>query len=278
MKVAPSRARRVLVGAAFSLASACPAYARGPSATSRACAESAAQAQSLRREGKLAEARVELDTCAADACPAFVRDDCRTWIAEIQAAQPTIVFGVRDGSVDLDVARVRVDGTVFVDRLDGIARPLDPGPHEVEVEVADGRRLRTRLVVREGEKQRVVVFALPARGAPAPPSPAERPGVTPWVWVSGALAAAGLAGFAVFGIDALSGLADLKHGCGATRSCTDEQIDANRRLFWIADASLAVGLVAGAVTGYLLIDHAHAVSVSARRGANGAFFELRTRF
>jgi hypothetical protein len=210
-----------------------------------------------------------------------VRDDCRTWTAEVQAAQPTVVFSVRTRSgADLADARVSVDGVPFVDRIDGLARPLDPGPHDIEVQAGSEPPVRVRIVVHEGEKQRVVpvVFrgaeaqSTNARGGgtgtatAAPGTPAASSSITPWIYVTGSAAVVGLAGFAFFGLTAMADHGAMRDGCATTGSCTDAQIDANRTRFWVADASLVVGLVGAGLTGWLLYDH----SKSSSSAASGA--------
>lgn len=278
-----------LVAASARNAHAAPPTAREPSA----CMQSAERAQVLRRQGKLAAARAALVVCGADSCPPVVRDDCRTWTAEVQAAQPTVVFSVRGSSgVDLAAATVSVDGEPFLERIDGVARPLDPGPHDIEVRAASETPVRLRIVVHEGEKQRVVPIAFagsPAiqvapRTAPAPDAAGaattERP-LTPWVYATGALAVAGVAGFTFLGITALSDHAAMRDGCATTHSCTDDQIASNKARFWMADASLLLGVVAAGVTGYLLYDHARGRAGEVRVTANlvgGPFVALHALF
>jgi len=282
------------------------ASAAPPSAVATACMQSADRAQVLRRQGKLGAARMALRTCADASCPAVVRDDCRIWTAELQAAQPTVVFAVRGSNgVDLPDAMVLVDGDVFVEHLDGRARPLDPGPHDVEVRAPSEAPVRLRIVVHEGEKQRVVPVVFPgsssgsasgsgsgsgsgsasgsgSSSASRQPTAETSSPITPWVYVTGGVAAAGLVGFAVLGLSALAGHDALEDGCARTRSCTDDQIDANRARFWMADASLLVGLVGAGLTGWLIYDHSRraGVHVSARLQGDGGgpFLRLDARF
>lgn len=257
-----------------------------------ACLQSSEKAQLLRRKGKLAAARAALDVCGADSCPRIVRDDCRTWTAELQAAQPTVVFSVRGGDgVDLVDAKVTVDGAPFVDRIDGLPRPIDPGPHDVEVTAPSETPVRLRIVVHEGEKQRVLPVLFPARrghadGGTGPTADGVSAApITPWVYVSGAVAVAGIAGFAYLGLTALSDHAALRDGCATTHSCSDGAVQSNKARFWAADASLLVGLIGAGVTGYLLYDHAHRpaapragdIRVSGRV-LGGPFVELQTLF
>jgi len=285
------RAAPLLLGCAWLVAGARDAHAAPPSSREpSACAQSAERAQVLRRQGKLAAARAALVVCGAESCPQVVRDDCRAWTAAVQDAQPTVVFSVRgsDGA-DLAAATVSVDGEPFLERIDGIAHPIDPGPHDIEVRAASETPVRLRIVVHEGEKQRVVpvVFA-GSRASQAPATSvnaasaqtAERP-ITPWVYVTGALAVAGVAGFTFLGITALSDHAALRDGCATTHSCTDDQITSNKTRFWMADASLLAGVIAAGVTGYLLYDHSRAragdVRVSAGL-AGGPFVTVHALF
>ena len=264
------------------------ASAAPPSEVATACMQSADRAQVLRRQGKLGAARTALRTCADASCPAVVRDDCRIWTAELQAAQPTVVFAVRGKSgLDLPDATVLVDGDVFVEHLDGRARPLDPGPHDVEVRAPSEAPVRLRIVVHEGEKQRVVPVVFPGASSGSSsgsssrqPTAETRSPITPWVYVTGGVAAAGLVGFAVLGLSALAGHDALEDGCARTRSCTDDQIDANRARFWMTDASLLVGLVGAGLTGWLIYDHSRraGVHVSARFQGGGPFLRLDARF
>lgn len=247
-----------VVGAllATALALVAPRARAAPPSSTAACMQSATRAQLLRRQGKLIEARAALAACAADACPAVVRDDCRTWTAEVQAAQPTIVVSVRDAQgADVAEATVLLDDAPFLSRVDGLARALDPGPHRLEVRVAGEAPVRVDLVVGEGEKQRIVPVVVP-RAEVVAPAPRTAPAVSPWIYVTGGAAVAGLAGFAFFGLTALSDHAELRDGCATTRSCTDDQITSNRTTFWVADASLLVGLVGAGLTGYLLYERA----------------------
>lgn len=241
----------------IALALVTPRAGAAPPDSTSSCMQSATRAQLLRRQGKLLAARTALAACAADACPAVVRDDCRTWTAEVQAAQPTIVVSVRDAEgADVAEATVLLDDAPFLSRVDGLARPLDPGPHRLEVRVAGEAPVRVGLVVVIGEKQRIVPVIVP-RAQVVAPAPRTSRAVSPWIYVTGGAAFAGIAGFAFFGLKALAGHADLRDGCATTRSCSDDQITSNRTTFWVADASLLVGLVGAGLTGYLLYERAH---------------------
>src|SRR5271156_3625369 len=60
-----------------------------------ACIAASEDAQQLKLDGKLTLARARLLGCARAECPAIVRQDCAQWIAEVDAALPTVVLGAR---------------------------------------------------------------------------------------------------------------------------------------------------------------------------------------
>jgi hypothetical protein len=137
------------------------------------CINANAKAQDLRRDGRLSAARDELRSCSNPSCPAIVRDDCTRRLDELDKAQPTIAFEVKDAfGADLSVVKVSVDGRPLTERLDGSALPVDIGQHVFVFEVAGQRPGIRTLVLTEGEKgrrERVIIGAA-TRLAPAPPT------------------------------------------------------------------------------------------------------------
>jgi hypothetical protein len=117
------------------------------------CVASSEKALSLKKSGKLIDARKELATCAADACPTNVKAECKKRIAEISAMIPGVVFDVKDASGN-SVTRVKVsiDGVQLVDHLDGMAVPVDPGPHKFTFEVAGQASIEKTFLIAEGDK------------------------------------------------------------------------------------------------------------------------------
>jgi hypothetical protein len=113
----------------------------------------------------LRETRAQLALCVSESCPGPVREDCAQRLSELDAVIPTVVFEAKDAAGRaLTAVRVKVDGDVLIDRLDGSALAVDPGAHRFAFE-ARGMRTQTRsLLFREGEKDRheTVVFAAKA--------------------------------------------------------------------------------------------------------------------
>jgi hypothetical protein len=262
--------RRVLVAwaAAVALASAAlPAHADDKSA----CVDANTQGQNLRRDGKLAAARAPLRACAASTCPAIVRNDCTQRLDEVERAQPTIVFEVKDaaGGDVIDV-RVSIDGQLLTAHLDGTATMVDPGTHDVTFEAAGQPPVTRRLLIHEGEKGRREQLTLGRPGVAstsgAPPSAGaatsgELPATPPVQASSGlgtqrvvAIAAggAGVVGVGVgvvFGLMASSAWNSAKSACGASTSqCADVTSASSYRSTTLTDGTVStVALIAGGV-------------------------------
>jgi hypothetical protein len=225
--------------------------------TKQECVEANEKAQDLRQAGKLHAARDQLARCIATACPGPVREDCAQRLAEVDAAQPKVVFSAKDASGnDLEAVRVTVDGAAFADKLDGTAFDVDPGEHTFRFEGADGAVIEKRLVVREGEKRRsesvVLHLHMPAVGVAGAPMESAS---SSW----GAYAAFGAGGVGlvvgtVFGVLALGTKSTLDSACGGPRTgCPPGQVNALNMQAWGADIGLGVAVVGAAVGTVLLV-------------------------
>src|SRR5262249_35681572 len=125
------------------------------------CVEANTKSQDLRRDGKLAESEAQLRKCVDPSCPRLVRDDCTRRLDDLEKAQPSMLFDVKDAKgADVIDVRVSVDGRPLADHLDGTPLKVDPGPHEFTFEVAGQPPVVDKVLVREGEAgrhERVVV-------------------------------------------------------------------------------------------------------------------------
>jgi hypothetical protein len=252
------------------------------------CIEANRAAQDLRRDRKLADARRQLQLCTSHACPPMVRDDCTKRLDEVDKAQPTIAFLVRDASgSDVTAVNVSVDGKLLATRLDGTALAVDIGEHVFTFEIP-GRPTETRtLTVTEGEKGRhelVTVGTPPPQGGAPVPAPAAPPGegaamppsATPHPstgsgmrtqkvlgLVAGGVGVAAVAVGGVFGAMSYSEKSQQQSACGSSASCTPGgHADAlNHHSTGLTDATIStVGFVAGGVLlagGALLFFTAH---------------------
>lgn len=158
---------------------ACLFESRPAAADLAACISASEQALTLRRAGKLQEARKQLLACTASACPEEVRSDCGKRMDAVNAAMPSLVIGAKDGSGnDLRVAEVTVDDVRVATMLDGRPLEVNPGEHVLEVTASGQPPAQRKLVIGEGEKARHETFVLgpvapvilPAAAATEPPS------------------------------------------------------------------------------------------------------------
>lgn len=265
----PSAALGRLVGAAMFAALAAPGVARAEGEV-EACVRASDQGQQLRDEGQLSAAKAAFIRCARPACPTVVRNDCGQWLAGVNARLPTVVPALKDETgADVLDAKVSVDGKPLVASLDGKAVEVDPGPHTFRFERAGSAPVEVKVIVREGERARMVAAKLEATASAPGTEPAPRPGDEPtspppaggtgggvtWVpFAVGGLGVVALGAFAYFGFSATSEVDELKTTCGRTRTCTDDQIGSVRTKLVAADVSLGIGVVAlGAATVLFLV-------------------------
>ncbi len=143
-----------------------------------ACIAAADRGQDLRDHDRLQAARQEFLACAADACPAVVRKLCVQWESDVELRMPSVVFTATSGGQAVTDVRVLADGAPLLERIEGTAVPMDPGPHAFRFERTGVAPIERKVVVREGEKfQRVdVAFEAPTPGpAPVPSAPIVPP-------------------------------------------------------------------------------------------------------
>lgn len=153
------------------------AWADGRQPDKMACIAADSDGQSLRMTGNLLRARKRFAVCSATTCPAIVRDDCLQRVAELEAAQPTVVFTATNGLGRVVVAvRVSVDDDVVADRLDGRPIRVDPGNHLFVFEALGRLTTQMRLTLHEGDKDvRHAVVLHTSAGDPADEVPAPEP-------------------------------------------------------------------------------------------------------
>jgi hypothetical protein len=132
----------------------------------QACVKASEDGQSQRDEGKYRAARKSFLECSREACPAVVVKICSGWLRQMDDAVPSIVPGARDEQGrDLADVTVTLDGEPIASRLDGRPIDVDPGEHVVRFEREHGSPVEQKLIVRAGEKSRVVTVTLPSDAA-----------------------------------------------------------------------------------------------------------------
>lgn len=248
----------------------------------RTCAASYESAQLFRHQQKLRKAREQLAICAHNTCPSVVALDCTGWLKEVDAAIPTLLFRVRDerGRAVSDF-RVLVDGELLARDADA-PLPFDPGPHLVRIEAEALAPLEQNIVVKAGERGRLVESMLlatrrdsldaepPADRAREPfkgeARAAERSSMeriaapeTPPIetssaretgmYIASGVGLLALAGGAYLGLKGTSEVDDMRATCAPV--CTKDDVDAARTKIVAANVSFGVGIGALAIAGML---------------------------
>ncbi len=220
-------------------------------ATKQACVSAYDETQSFRQKGALRVARDKALACSQEACPGIVKKDCAQWLGEIDTALPTISFAVKDAAgQDTTAARVFLDGQLLAERLSASATPVDPGERTFRVEIDGKPPIERKVVIREGEKGRVIDFSFnapPSTGGTQPPGGDGRggSGIPVASWVLGGVGVVGLGLFATFGAIGLSEKSDAEDpAAGCAPNCTDDEVSSIRGKFLVADISLGVGIAA----------------------------------
>ncbi len=210
------------------------------------CGTAYEAAQRSRIAGHVGAAREELLLCVREVCPGFIRTDCVTWLAEVEAAQPTVVYAVMgpDGH-DLTGATIDVDGRVLSSGADGGEHPIDPGPHTIRMQYRD-EIIVQKIVIRSGEKRRLVEFhvartigALSTRPVPAS------------VYVAGGASLGFLTTAATFWAVGRSSASQYNAGCEGAAGCSASDRNVVRRELLFGDIAFLVSAGAGALATYL---------------------------
>jgi hypothetical protein len=251
-----------------------------------ACVRAAEDSQSLRSAHRLRASFKHLLVCSQSNCPAVVRKDCSYWLTEVEKLLPSVSVQAvdRDGH-DLTDVSVTMDGELLASRLDGLAVPVDPGVRTFRFEHVGSTPIEQKIVIREGQKGRLIRIAFDPRPPPPPPPPApakRRYRVPAASVVFGAAGALALGSFAYFGISGRNDASELAEGCGKNKTCSESQVSPIRTKLVIADVSLGVGLVSLGAATYLFFagneKPAPAVSADVVVGRDGGRLTVGGRF
>lgn len=250
------------------------------------CSLASEKGQTARDQGKLREARESFEFCARDACPKVVREDCATWLKQVDAQFATVILSAQGPQgqklTDLDVS---VDGEPILTGIDGGALTVEPGPHKFVFRMRGRPPIEVDIVIAPGEKNHAIVAAFPeASNAPAStPAPsssapttasssastaasssdsAPTKSVAPWVIGAAGIGALGVGiTFYALGMGDRSSLAS---SCGQPRAngkgtCTDDQISSARTKLVVGDVAVGAGVIALgiAATLFLMDNHEH---------------------
>jgi hypothetical protein len=224
------------------------------------CIEASENAQQLRLDGKLTEARARLLDCMRPECPVIVRQDCEQWTSQVLAAIPTVVPGARDDQGrDVFDVRVSMDGMLVAERLDGRPIPVDPGVHSFRFEAmaAAGASAEVQVLVRAGEQNRPITVTL-GRAAPATPVAPSSTGAAPGSvrtvgWILAGVGVAALGTALAFDIKQAIDYSHLESTCAGHCAPSDvNQVSTER---WIAVVAAGIGVVQLGSAALFLLPH-----------------------
>lgn len=221
------------------------------------CVDAHVAAQRSRIQGRLVQAKQELLSCASAACPAVLRDECLQWLPEVLAGLPSVRLEASDqDGAPVALTALWVDGEAAPVPMEGMQVALDPGRHLLRALADSGTEAEVLVELHAGETDRVVRFTFPpavqeprpsqtATTTPAPvrepPAKADNP-ASPWLY---GLVGVGVASATSFGIFAVRGRMkqkDLETGCAPR--CDQQDVDAMRQDYLVADLSLLAGVAA----------------------------------
>jgi hypothetical protein len=232
------------------------------------CVVASNEGQVLRDAHRLVEARGQFAQCARSVCPGAIRKACVDWRSGVEIELPTIVFAARDASGhDLLEVRVIVDRKPLLAKLDGSPIPVDPGPHVIRFEPAEGDAVEQDVIVRGGEKNRLVSVVVGASastpgqasapaGSTSDADHGEERSHPPWpvaALVLGAVGVVALGSFAYFGASGQADKNGLERTCVPSKTCDPSAVTSTRTKLIVADASLGVGVLSLGVSAYLLL-------------------------
>jgi hypothetical protein len=204
-----------------------------------ACLSAYETSQVQRKEGHLLAAREALTVCTRDECPALVRTDCAGWLADVDAALPSVVLQASADGDEIANVTVRVDGAIVKTSLDGKATQTDPGPHTFRFETAGFPPIETAVVIREGERYRAlrVAFRSPKKEPWSAPVRTSRP-IPLASWIFAGVSVAATASFVGFAISGFQRKEALRTECAPF--CAASDVDTVQHRYFAADLSLAI--------------------------------------
>jgi hypothetical protein len=238
------------------------ASSRPAAADAKACIRAHSTGQRESKAGHLRLASQLFTSCGSDeTCPDQLRKECAEFLESVRKTIPTVIFSVLDETGgDVSSVKVLSGDDSLAEGLDGRAMEIDPGKYHLRFVLPGGDTLSTDVVIREGEKDRLVQVKkekpLPVGDAFAPvPEKREAPrhalGPAPWIVAGTAVAALG-AGVALglVGNSKKSQLDQCKPDCPGDMQST---YSSAKGLFLGADIGFGVAIVAAGVATWLFV-------------------------
>ncbi|MEO6599110.1 MAG: hypothetical protein ABIQ16_04505 [Polyangiaceae bacterium] len=257
-------------------------------ADTKSCIASHASAQRETKAGHPKQAAQLYTACGSDnTCPEQLRSECAELLDQVNHTVPSVIFSAIDGkSSDVSNVKVYADEALLIDGLDGRAIELEPGKYHFRFVFPDNSSLSNDVLIREGEKNRLievraplekkvepvapgVVRPAPIESAPPPPPPPPAEKSTPvGAWVATGVA---VVGFGTFGTFALLGSSDKKTLQDCSPSCPDSAHgtrDSLKTKFLVADIGLGVGAASAILAGVLFLTSGPSAAEQRAQAAN----------
>lgn len=219
-----------------------------------ACARQHEAAQVERMGDHLQQARDALLACAHEQCPSVIRSDCITWLGEVRALIPTVVFEALGDDGLLTDVEVRLGDRVVLPRLDGRPVEMPVGFADFSFTRPSGERKTVRILLRQGETNRIV--SVDFRTPPAPPAPEEplprapemvkvRP-IPTSVWLLGASTLVALGAGASLGT--VAKVKEGEAGSSCAPNCASGVVSEIKDFALAADIAFGLAIVTGVTT------------------------------
>ncbi len=248
--------------AVVTLTAASSAWAQNEAESTPACLAAHEQAQVKRMDADLLAASSLLRACSEASCPAFVRGDCVQWLDEVHEAIPTVSLAASSEDGDESDVRVFVGDKLITEKLDGRPIELNPGVYEFRFERPPAKPVVRQVILREGEKNRLVSVQLALRPEAQPPAPAPAPApalpatpaveeyrpVPPVALILGGVAIAGGATAAILAVSAHNAHDNARSDCAPL--CSDAEVADIRARAIGSDVSTGIAIAAAAGAGY----------------------------
>lgn len=212
----------------------------------------------LRFDGNLMQSRTTLKACSREACPTVVQRDCVRWLDEVSAQIPTVVFEAITEAGAAQRVVVRQDEQVLTSELDGRPLEMNPGYYEFLFELPDRAPKVVSVLLKQGEKNRLVSVdfrqvpepvapsTLPSASSialsaplapPAPPIPVRSRPIPTSVYVLGGVSLVSAGAATILGINTRAKEDRAYEECAPR--CPEERIDSIER--WALATDVAIG-------------------------------------
>jgi hypothetical protein len=230
-----------------------PAASQSPEDAKLACIASFEEAQRERNAGHYLASRAALIQCSEPQCGDVLASECTRMYADVESATPSVVFSAHDAARNADRSDVAVtmNGKPLLERLDGKPLPVDPGQYELVFSAPGVASVKLPVVIRTGEKYRVINVVFPAPETPAStlrPTPAAVQVTTPegspevpvLSYVLGGVGVAGIGAFVALRLIGSSDFDKMKGDCAP--GCEEADVDNLKLKYLLSNVALGVGV------------------------------------